>query len=94
MNKEDRELINRLLEEIFELRGEMKTFKAETIQRLKTTEHRCEERQKNPETCTTGRSLSGHLKNHKSNRTGIKSTLTIILECGMLAAVILIAIFK
>lgn len=94
MNKEDRELINRLLEEIAELRGEMKSFKSETIQRLKKTENRCEERQKNPQTCNIGRGLSDHIKSHSKFRSRNHSTLTLILEGGMLAAFILIAIFK
>ncbi|MDC7225214.1 MAG: hypothetical protein PQJ61_00455 [Spirochaetales bacterium] len=94
MNKEDRILINQLIMEISELRGEMKSFKKEAIERIKTTERKCDERQSNPETCSIGRSLKSHLKSHKSISAGKHSTLDTIIELGMLAAVILIAIYK
>ena len=94
MNKEDRMLLNHLIQEISELRGEMKSFKEQALERIKATEKKCDLRQSAPESCTTGRSLKNHIKNHKTTGTVRHGVFDTIIEAGMLAAVILIAIFK
>lgn len=94
MSGQERELLNKLLEEIYLFRGEMKSFKEQTMERCRELEKRCETRQTTPETCTIGRSLKDHKKNHGSSKRNLHTTLTLLLEAGMLAAVILIALFN
>ena len=94
MNKEDRILLNQLIQEMSELRGEMKSFKEQALERIKATEGKCDTRQSKPESCTIGRSLKNHLKNHKTTGSARHSTFDTVIEAGMLTAVILIAIFK
>jgi len=93
MNNEDRILLTKLLREISELRGEMKEFKEQTIYRLNRSEQRSEERQNDPSKCTVGRSLKEHLDSHGKRKEGGRSVLSLVLETGMFAAMILIAIF-
>jgi hypothetical protein len=94
MSNEDRILLSKLLREISELRGEMKEFKEQTIYRLNHAEQRSEERQNDPSKCTVGRGLEEHLKLHGTKITGNRTIVMLLLETGMFAAMILIAIFK
>jgi len=94
MSNEDRILLTKLLREISELRGEMKEFKDQTIYRLNHAEQRSEERQNDPSKCTVGRSLKDHLSSHGERKEGGRSVIFLVLEAGMFAAMILIAIFK
>jgi hypothetical protein len=94
MSNEDRILLAKLLREISELRGEMKEFKEQTIYRLNHVEERIEERQNDPSKCTVGRSLKDHLETHGKNKEGGRSVLLLVLEAGMFAAMILIAVFR
>ena len=94
MSNEDRILLTKLLREISELRGEMKEFKDQTIYRLNHAEQRSEERQNDPSKCTVGRNLSDHITSHGVQKQGGRSVLFLVLETGMFAAMILIAIFK
>ena len=94
MSNEDRILLTKLLREIAELRGEMKEFKDQTIYRLNHAEQRSEERQNDPSKCTIGRSLKDHLETHGEKKESGKSVIFLVLEAGMFAAMILIAVFK
>lgn len=94
MNKEDRILLNQLIKEMSELRGEMKSFKEQALERIQATEKKCDNRQSKPDSCTIGRSLKSHIKEHKNSGVGRHSVFNTIIEAGMLTAVILIAIFK
>ena len=94
MSNEDRILLTKLLREISELRGEMKEFKDQTIYRLNHAEQRSEERQNDPSKCTVGRSLKEHLVSHGEREKGGRSAVLLVIEAGMFAAMILIAIFQ
>ena len=94
MSNEDRILLSKLLREISELRGEMKEFKEQTIYRLNHSEQRSEERQDDPSKSTVGRSLTEHVKAHGKNKEGGRSVVLLVLEAGIFAAMILIAVFK
>ncbi|MDA3940279.1 MAG: hypothetical protein PF693_13390 [Spirochaetia bacterium] len=94
MSNEDRILLTKLLREISELRGEMKEFKEQTIYRLNHAEKSSEERQNDPSKCTVGRSLKDHLGTHGERKESGRSVIFLVLETGMFAAMILIAVFK
>jgi len=94
MNKEDRILLNQLIQEMSELRGEMKSFKEHALERIQATERKCDNRQSKPESCTIGRSLKYHIKNHKTTGTARHSVFDTVIEAGMLLTVILIALLK
>jgi len=94
MSGQDREIIMNLIEELSLFRGEMKTFKEQTMERCRILEEKVDLHQTHPETCTTGRGLKEHEKNHGVKKTTSHTILTLILEGAMLAAVILIAIYK
>lgn len=92
MSNQERDLLNKLLEEIGQLRGEMKSFKETSLERYRDLETRCEARQTNPETCTIGRSLKEHQRHHSQVTRGSHNIITLLLQAGMLAAVIITAL--
>ncbi len=124
MSRQDREIINKLIEELSQFRGEIQgmlhtpcasctrpetdplmaplpslrlevnSFKEQTMERCQNLETRCETRQTNPDTCTTGRTVKEHIRNHNKKTINTHTILTLVLEAGMLTAVILIALFK
>lgn len=94
MSGQEREIIHSLIEELALFRGEMKSFKEQTMERCCAIEEKANLHQTNPETCTIGRAQAEHERSHGMSRTSIHTILTLILEGAMLAAVILIAIYK
>ena len=94
MNNDDRLLLNKLLQEISELRGEMKEFKEQTIYRLNTCEKKCEERQLDPDKCAAGMFMKEHITANGKKKEAGRSGIMLLLEGGMLLSMILIAVFK
>ena len=101
MNDEDRVLLREamtavsgLTAELGEFRGEMREFKAATLERVKRLEEKDDRRQSDPESCVTGRALSAHLRSHGRERRKRISVIGLAIALLSLAASVLAAILK
>lgn len=88
MNSEEKNLINTLIREISELRGELKEFKENIVYRLVSVENRCEEKQKNPESCSIGRELERHIERQRQKIIGGRGFVMLVIQAGVFAVMI------
>ena len=101
MNDEDRVLLRQavaavsdLTAELSEFRGEMREFKAATLERVKRLEEKDDRRQSDPESCVTGRALSAHLKAHGRETRNRISLVGLAIALLSLAGSILMALLR
>jgi len=101
VNEEDRGLlrmavaaVSDLTAELGEFRGEMREFKAATLDRVKRLEEKDDRRQADPESCVTGRALTIHLRDHGHGARNRMSVIGLVIALLSLCGSILIAIFR
>ena len=101
MNDEDRILLREavaavsdLTAELGEFRGEMREFKAATLERVKRLEEKDDRRQADPESCVTGRALVEHLRGYGREKRNRISLVGLAIALLSLAGSIIIAIFR
>ena len=101
MNDEDRVLLREavaavsdLTAELSEFRGEMREFKAATLERVKRLEEKEDRRQADPESCVTGRALIDHLRRHGGERRNRISLVGLAIALLSLAGSILLGVLR